>query len=156
DRLTAGRFNVELKARCGRLAEVREILLRAGADAHGVDTQTDTYFRVPRGRLKVREGTIENALIAYERPDTPGAKPSAVTLTELDRDTSCALHELLEAALSVRVQVRKRREILFIGNVKFHLDEVEGLGAFVEIEAQSRGGVPERAVLESQAAEWRA
>ena len=104
----------------------------------------------------MREGAIENALIAYERPDTPGAKPCDVTMTELDADASAALRELLEAALPVRVRVRKRREILFIGNVKFHLDEVDGLGAFVEIEAQGRGGEPPRAVLEAQAAEWRA
>lgn len=129
--------------------------MRAGADARGADVQTDTYFQVPRGRLKVREGAIENALIAYERPDEPGAKPCHVTMTELDPAASHPLRELLEAALPVRVRVSKRREILFIGNVKFHLDEVEGLGTFVEIEAQSRGGTPARAVLEAQAAEWR-
>ena len=150
------RFNVEIKARCARLDEVRAILMRAGADARGADAQTDTYFVVPRGRLKVREGSIENALIAYERPDEPGAKPCEVRMTELDPESSGPLRELLEAALPVRVQVRKRREILFIANVKFHLDQVEGLGTFVEIEAQSRGGAPERAVLEAQAAEWRA
>lgn len=130
--------------------------MRAGADARGIDDQIDTYFQVPRGRLKVREGAIENALIAYERPDEPGAKPCDVRMTELDAGASGELRELLEAAIPVRVRVRKRREILFIANVKFHLDEVEGLGAFVEIEAQSRGGVPERPVLEAQAAEWRA
>jgi len=134
---------------------VREILLRAGADARGEDAQTDTYFAVPEGRLKVREGSIENALIAYARPDLPGAKPCDVTMTELDRAASGGVREILEASLPVLVRVRKRREILFIGNVKFHLDTVEGLGTFVEIEAQAREGTPARAVLEAQAAEWR-
>jgi adenylate cyclase, class 2 len=77
-------------------------------------------------------------------------------MTELDAASARALREMLEAALPVRVRVRKRREILFIDNVKFHLDRVEGLGAFVEIEAQSRGGAPARSVLEAQTAEWRA
>ena len=130
--------------------------MRAGAEARGTDTQTDTYFRVPRGRLKLREGTIENALIAYERPDEPSARACDVRLTELTPDAARALRELLEAALSVRVRVRKRREIYFADNVKLHLDQVDGLGTFVEIEAQSRGGVPEPARLLAQAREWRA
>ena len=104
----------------------------------------------------MREGTIEDALIAYERPDRTEAKPCAVTMTELDHETSRGMREILAAALPVRVQVRKRREILFIGNVKFHLDTVEGLGTFIEIEAQGREGKPPREVLEAQAAEWRA
>ena len=150
----ASRFNVELKARCDRPDETRRILIQAGAVSHGIDRQTDTYFVAPRGRLKVREGTIENALIAYERPDQPGAKPCDVTMTELSPAEAAGMREILEKVLPVKVRVVKQREILFLGTIKFHLDRVEGLGSFVEIEAQSRGGAPDRATLQAQAAEW--
>ena len=130
--------------------------MREGADARGLDTQIDTYFAAPRGRLKVREGSLENALIAYERPDRPGQKPCDVTMTELDPEASRGVREILEAVMPVRVRVHKRREIFFIGNVKFHLDSVEGLGTYIEVEAQGREGTPPRDVLEAQAAEWRA
>jgi predicted adenylyl cyclase CyaB len=148
------RFNVELKAHCARLDETRRILIQAGAVSHGVDRQTDTYFVAPRGRLKVREGNIENALIAYERPDQPGAKPCDVTMTDLSPEGAAGMRAILENVFSVKVRVVKQREILFLGNIKFHLDRVEGLGSFVEIEAQSRGGAPDRATLQAQAAEW--
>ena len=58
-------LNVEVKARCNRIDEVRRILMEAGVEARGIDRQADTYFQAPRGRLKIREGTIENALIAF-------------------------------------------------------------------------------------------
>jgi len=77
-------------------------------------------------------------------------------MTELDPEASCGVREILEAALPVRVRVRKTREIFFIDNVKFHLDTVDGLGSYVEIEAQGREGTPPREVLEAQAAQWRA
>ena len=149
-------LNVEVKARCNRIDEVRRILLEAGAEGRGIDRQADTYFETPRGRLKTREGTIENALIAYERPDIRGARPSDVKLAELSRDAAETTRVILESVLPVKVRVAKRREILYLGNVKFHLDDVEGLGSFVEIEAQSRNGVPDRRTLEAQAVEWRA
>ena len=150
------RFNAEIKARCSRLDVAREILLTNGALPHGTDRQTDTYFVVPRGCLKVREGTIENALIAYDRPVNPGVRPAAVVLTPLSPAEAAGVREVLEAALPVRARILKTREILFAGNVKFHLDRVDGLGTFLEIEAQSRAGRPAREALEAQAEEWRA
>lgn len=150
----AGRFNVEVKARCRGLDGMRRILADSGALPHGTDEQTDTYFEVSRGRLKVREGKIENALIAYDRPQRAGARPSAVTLAILEPGVAAAVRAALEAALPVAARVVKRREIWFDGNVKLHLDRVEGLGEFVEIEAQSEAGVPGRTALEEQTRKW--
>ncbi|HPJ79511.1 MAG TPA: hypothetical protein PK489_12035, partial [Prolixibacteraceae bacterium] len=61
--------NIEIKARTGRGEAIRKILLEAGAEFRGTDHQKDTYFRVSSGRLKLREGNIENQLIHYRRAD---------------------------------------------------------------------------------------
>jgi adenylate cyclase, class 2 len=144
-------LNVEIKARCSDLEPVRAALRRRRADYRGLDRQTDTYFRCPTGRLKLREGDIENALIHYARADQAGPKESVVTLCPIQRDA--LLRPVLEQALGVLVAVRKRREIWFVGNVKIHLDEVDELGSFVEIEAIDAGCSLGREHLQAQCEE---
>jgi len=136
---------VEIKARCTQAQRVRDYLRSHGADIKGIDYQTDTYFQVPHGRLKLREGRIENALIYYERADQESAKQSNVLLTKTQPDS--ALKAQLTRALGVLVVVKKQREIAFIDNVKFHIDNVEGLGHFVEIEAIDNEGVIDKGQL---------
>ncbi|RLG72965.1 MAG: adenylate cyclase [Methanobacteriota archaeon] len=131
--------NVEIKAKCQNHDYVRSALEREKAVFVGVDNQVDTYFNTSRGRLKLREGMIEKALIYYERPDKPGPKRSSVWLYQVSNPKP--LRNLLEKALGVRVVVRKRREIYRVGNVKIHLDEVPGLGWFLEVEAADEGGL---------------
>jgi len=130
-------LNVEFKARCADLDGARSILLALGASGPTPDRQVDTYFAVPHGRLKLREGTVERALIHYRRADDAGPKRSDVTLYPTGPDAS-ALKAALAAALGVRVVVDKHREILWLDHVKCHLDRVEGLGTFVEVEAIAR------------------
>ncbi|MBL7709922.1 MAG: hypothetical protein JNJ86_12680, partial [Chitinophagaceae bacterium] len=65
-------LNVEIKARCADASFIRNYLLNQGAEFKGTDLQTDTYFNVTNGRLKLREGNIENALIWYERTNQAG------------------------------------------------------------------------------------
>ncbi len=130
--------NVEIKARTKRAEDLRKILLDKGADFKGVDTQLDTYFCVNNGRLKLREGEIENNLIHYQRENSEEAKFSDVLLHKPNDSES--LKSVLSKALGVFVEVHKQREIYFIGNVKFHLDEVRDLGNFVEIEAIDTDG----------------
>jgi len=125
--------NIEIKARCSEPEQIRKVLIAANADYKGTDRQTDTYFRVTNGRLKLREGNIENNLIFYFRPDHPGPKQSDVILYKTTAGSK--LKEILTAAQDILVRVEKKREIYFIDNVKFHIDEVEDLGSFVEIEA---------------------
>jgi len=93
---------------------------------------------VPKGRLKLRQGAIENNLIHYMRTDGPAPKESRVRLFPVARESG--LDELLGAALDQDVTVEKRRHILWLGNVKFHVDTVAGLGSFLEIEAIDLGG----------------
>ena len=126
-------INIEVKARCGDHEPIRRRLVERNARFVGTDHQVDTYFAAKHGRLKLREGNIENALIFYERPDDQGPKQSDVTLYH--PEPGSPLKAILTQSMGVDIVVEKRREIYFIDNVKFHLDEVEGLGRFLEIEA---------------------
>ena len=128
-----GYLNVEIKARTNKDDKIRAYLLEHGADFKGVDHQIDTYFNVPDGRLKLREGNIENNLIYYERVNQTGPKSSNFNLIKIA--DAAGLKEVLKKALGIKIIVQKKREIYYIGNVKFHLDEVPDLGKFVEIEA---------------------
>jgi predicted adenylyl cyclase CyaB len=132
------RVNFEFKARLRNESHVRSALKRLRARYVGRDHQIDTYFEVPRGRLKVREGKIENALIFYHRSDSPRARRARIEMMLLPRRNS--VRDVLARALGTRVVVDKRREIYFVGNVKIHLDRVRRLGQFVEVEAISRSG----------------
>jgi len=125
--------NIEIKARCNNQETIRNILKTGNADFKGTDRQIDTYFKVNSGRLKLREGTVENALIHYNREDKYDAKESDIILYQNSKNS--LLKELLTRALGLLITVDKEREIYFIGNVKFHLDKVVGLGEFIEIEA---------------------
>lgn len=128
------RHNLELKARCSDLRAAAEHVRQFGALSVGVERQTDTYFRVPHGRLKLREIDVQSAvLIWYERPDQPSAKSSRYYLVAIAEPAQ--LREALAAGLGIRGVVKKRREIWLYENLRIHLDEVAGLGCFIEFEA---------------------
>ena len=103
--------------------------------------QTDTFFTVHRGRLKLREQAGAGAeLIYYERPDQAGPKESRferVTVAD-----AAALRNLLASALGVAGQVIKERLVYRVGRTRVHLDEVRGLGAFLELEVEMAEGEP--------------
>jgi predicted adenylyl cyclase CyaB len=135
---------IEIKARCEDHAAIRKILESQNARHIGKDHQIDTYFRVNKGRLKLREGHIENHLIFYDREDKRGPKRSSVQLFKTEPKSS--LKFILTEALGILAVVEKQRDIYFIDDIKFHLDKVKGLGFFVEIE--SMGDKPESQLLE--------
>ena len=128
-------LNIEIKARCDHPELIREYLKINHAEFKGTDHQTDTYFNVTKGRLKLRQGNIENNLIYYERHDRPDAKESYFQLISVPDPK--ALKEVLTKSLGIKVVIEKSREIYFIKNVKFHIDVVAGLGSFTEIEASN-------------------
>ena len=139
-------LNVEIKARCKDPRMARAVLEALEADFIGTDHQNDVYFNVPEGRLKLRTGNIENALIHYHRDDGEGPKASHVTIFTTREGE--ALRDILTKALGVKAVVDKVREIRFIGHVKFHIDSVAGLGDFVEIEVIDRhGDIPREELL---------
>ena len=129
-------ITIEIKARCSDPARVRGVLKDCKARFKGLDHQIDTYFRVPAGRLKLREGNIENALIYYKRTDQKNSKRCDSILYKYSGGV--ALKKVLASALGVLTIVDKKREIYFIKNTKFHIDRVKKLGNFVEIEVFGR------------------
>ncbi|KAM6287633.1 uncharacterized protein M6G45_000120 [Spheniscus humboldti] len=138
------RRNVEVKARLRAAAAARGAAERLGGPARGqvqgqargraqVLAQADTFFRVPRGRLKLRrtpDGRGE--LIFYERPDAAGPKLSCFSVTPTDDPDG--LEAVLAQALGVLGVVRKERLLYLVGQTRVHLDSVEGLGDFLELE----------------------
>ena len=131
--------NIEIKARCADLDAARSRAQRVATSRIGVDEQTDTYFRTRAGRLKLRESSLSGGqLIPYLRSDA--AQPRRSDYAVVPVAEPGALKHLLEQTLGVHRIVRKRREIFLVDNVRIHLDRVEGLGDFVELEAVFDGG----------------
>lgn len=131
-------LNIEFKARVEAIAFYEEKLIGLNPLFLGLDHQIDTYFNTAVGRLKLREGNIENALIHYERENIAGSKESKIILYKHQPDP--ALKAILTKTIGVKVVVDKKRKIYFIDNVKFHFDVVEGLGTFIEVEAIDDSG----------------
>ncbi|QOV88665.1 class IV adenylate cyclase [Humisphaera borealis] len=134
--------NIELKVPFVLTDSRRETLRRLGARSSAALVQTDTYFTCSSGRLKLREiietlpnGAVTNTaeLIAYQRADDIGFRGSDYTVSPVPNAAS--MKAVLASALGVRVVVRKRRELLLWENVRIHLDDVDGLGSFLEFEA---------------------
>ena len=126
--------NVELKARDADPDATAARCLALGARDRGVLEQRDTYFARSRGRLKLREQSgASSELIAYRRPD--GTEPAESEYVRAPVSDSATLREALEAALGIAVVVVKRRRLFTFEDVRIHLDEVDGLGMFIELEA---------------------
>jgi homotetrameric cytidine deaminase len=130
--------NVELKARDQDPESTLRAALAHGAQDQGVLTQRDTYFAAREGRLKLREerradGPWTATLIAYARADEATARTSAYHLADVG--DPAALTAALDAALGTVVVVEKFRRLLLWEGVRIHVDEVEDLGTFVELEA---------------------
>jgi homotetrameric cytidine deaminase len=134
DSFVARMRNVELKARDPDPARTLALALEAGAEDLGEITQRDTYFSGARERLKLREQEPgESELIAYGRPDETQARVSEYRRVPVG--DAQALREALDAGLGTLVVVDKRRRLLLWDGVRIHLDEVDGLGSFLELEA---------------------
>jgi predicted adenylyl cyclase CyaB len=125
--------NIEIKARVEDLeaveARARGLTLQAPIRIQ----QDDTFFACAKGRLKLREfedGSGE--LIHYLRADVDGPKVSDyVVVPAADPE---ALRQALTRACGVLGRVRKQRTVYLVDRTRVHLDRVEGLGHFVELE----------------------
>lgn len=146
-------LNIEIKAHCSDLQAIEALLQARHARFVGEDHQIDTYFQVSQGRLKLREGQLENALIHYDRPEEKGLKRSEVTMFSTPGKTA-GLKDIFSKIFGIKAIVDKRRKIFFIDNVKFHLDQVEGLGSFLEIEAIDFDGTIGEERLREQCAHY--
>jgi adenylate cyclase class 2 len=115
----------EFKAHCNNIQLAEEKLQTLNPIFIGEDHQIDTYFNVETGRLKLREGNIENTLIYYDRGNTANAKQSNVLLYK--PNSTADLKSILTQVHGIKVVVDKRRKIYFVENVKFHFDTVATL-----------------------------
>ena len=131
--------NIEIKARVSDM-----VGLQARAEAISdtpvrVIPQEDTFFHTPNGRLKLRQLQPDQAqLVYYERPDQDGPKRSNYHIFETNDPQG--LKTALRMALGVRGVVRKTRYLYLAGQTRIHLDDVEGLGQFMELEVVLREG----------------
>ncbi len=126
--------NIELKARARAFDELRERAASLAEDAPLIFRQQDFFYDVPRGRLKLRQfddGT-PSELIFYQRDDKEGPKASYYTRSPVTNPE--AMHALLATALTTRGIVTKERHVYLAGRTRIHLDRVDGLGDFVELE----------------------
>lgn len=152
--------NFEFKARVRDFAAVHEVLGKRRAHFAGTLEQIDTYFQVPHGRLKLREIRrhshaehkvgVKFQLIFYQRADEAAIRRSDYSIVHLDHADD--LRELLATALGIHLVVRKSRELFLLGyksgaadengiHIRIHLDRVEELGEFVEVEALAGGDI---------------
>jgi predicted adenylyl cyclase CyaB len=141
--------NVEIKARVADLDALRrrvEPLAESGPhDLH----QEDTFFPCADARLKLRKlGERTGELIWYQRDDRDGPKQSSYEL--VPTETPDLLRDVLARALGVRGIVRKHRQLYLVGRTRVHLDRVEGLGDFMELEVVlSPGETAEQGMAEA-------
>jgi adenylate cyclase len=125
--------NVEIKAAVMDLAVIHEKAARLADEGPVALEQEDVFFHSPRGRLKLRRlGAGRAELIAYERPDAAGPKESRYVVHPTTDPEG--LQNALAMALGIRGVVRKHRTVYIIGRTRVHLDRVQGLGDFVELE----------------------
>lgn len=125
--------NVEIKARVADPAALRVRVAALARAAPVMIGQRYTFFDVARGRLKLRRfDDGSGQLIVYERDDTAGPKTSTYSTSPCP--DAAGMECVLARALGVRGVVEKRRELFMIGRTRVHLDEVRGLGHFLELE----------------------
>ncbi len=134
--------NIELKVQTSDHEQIRRRLKSVGALYKGKLLQTDTYFAVNRGRLKIREiNRKEFELISYKRPNVATHKQCDFEVLKLSKREAMMLHRMLSEALGILVTVVKCRELWMFGNTRIHLDSIRGLGTFLELESQVVYGI---------------
>ena len=126
--------NVEIKARIDSVEALLPLARALSDDVHPqLIHQDDTFFDAPHGRLKLRVfGDGSGELIHYHRPDVDGPKVSDYVLAPVPEPES--LREALTRACGLLGRVRKERILVLVGATRVHLDRVEGLGDFLELE----------------------
>lgn len=130
--------NIEIKARARNFEEIRLRAEKLSDTAVQVLPQEDTFFNTPQGRLKLRVLAEHAELIYYTRPDQDGPKRSDYHITRSNDPEN--LKRVLTLAYGIRGVVKKTRYLYLVGQTRVHLDAVEGLGQFMELEVVLRDG----------------
>ena len=131
--------NIEIKARARNFDEIKARAEQLSNRPTEVISQEDTFFNARQGRLKLRILSAgEGQLIYYTRPDQEGPKRSDYHISDTSDPES--LKRVLELAYGIRGIVRKTRYLYLVGQTRVHLDNVEGLGQFMELEVVMQDG----------------
>jgi adenylate cyclase class 2 len=127
--------NIEIKYRLSQPDKLTEFLKTCPEiESVWTKTQTDTYYQIPQGRLKLREETSSDGqLIYYLRPDLNDSRISDYEIY-VTQDAK-ALNAILSQSLGLRAVIQKVRQLFLFRNVRIHLDRVEKLGFFLELES---------------------
>ena len=125
--------NIEVKVRLAEPRDLPQRLLHLGARFAATLRQRDVFFAVPEGRLKLRFNNDDAELIHYHRANAANLRGS--DYERLPIGDGVAIQRVLGQALSIVGEVHKVRQLYRLENIRIHIDEVEGLGAFMEIEA---------------------
>lgn len=134
--------NIEIKARARNFDEIQARAEKLSSQPVEVIPQEDIFFNTPQGRLKLRILAGEKSqLIYYTRPDHQGPKRSDYHIFHTSDPEP--LKRALELAYGIRGIVRKTRYLYLVGQTRVHLDDVEGLGSFMELEVVMQEGQSE-------------
>jgi len=125
--------NIEIKARVHDFNRLQRKAEQLSETPCQVISQEDTFFICPRGRIKLRElGPQRGQLVYYQREDVSGPKHSEYKI--FDTDDPAGLKKLLSEAFGVRGVIKKIRYLYMVGQTRIHLDDVDELGKFMELE----------------------
>lgn len=143
--------NIEIKAKIDSLGALAQRVARLATEGPVEIAQDDTFFRCEAGRLKLRAfSATEGELIFYRRSDEPGPKASFYLRSRTSDPAS--LREALSLAYGQAGRVVKARTLFLVGRTRVHLDDVQGLGQFMELEVVlDDGEADESGVREAQA-----
>ena len=142
--------NIEIKARASDFKRQKQLAKKISDTPAQQIAQEDIFFNMPNGRFKLRVlGKKEGELIYYQRPDTSAPKVCEYVVTPTTEPD--AVKKVLSSSLGVRGTVRKKRTVYNVGNTRIHLDQVEGLGDFIELEYVMRDESTEEAGLDAVA-----
>jgi predicted adenylyl cyclase CyaB len=130
--------NIEIKARIEDYKKVKRLVEELCPTPTQTEQQEDTFFNIPKGRLKLRETDNNSALIYYDRKDSlePSQSDIAISFTE-NPDT---LKSVLSKSLGIRGVVNKKRILYKYAQTRIHLDNVKRLGKFIELEVVLKSG----------------
>lgn len=137
-------INLEVKVHVPDLEQIKEKALQLGASGTALLRQTDTYFLIGKRRLKLRNENGKTCLIFYVRPDTTESKFSNYHIVYISKHCSIVTRKILSYIFGLKIVVRKERMLCLYKHTRIHLDKVEGLGNFVELETVFEGGLPEK------------
>ncbi|KAK5965286.1 Adipokinetic receptor [Trichostrongylus colubriformis] len=130
--------NVEIKARVHNRREIIRLAEELTDKQPTILQQHDVFFNAPEGRLKMRtveeDGVVRSQLIWYERPDLQGPKESKFNMFDVPQGIVEKLSAILQCSMGIRGEVKKTRTLFIYGRTRIHIDSVEGLGDYMELE----------------------